>query len=662
MNILGLTGGMSIVNEIKFQETVELFHDAAAVLLQNGKVIAAIEEERLNRIKHTNKAPLNAILYCLKIAGIHIDDVDYFTFAFEEKTLDNLLKGAALNNKDYNGYVNFRDLFTDTIKKELGFEIKKDKIEFINHHQAHAASAYYASGVDDSLILVIDGGGDLYSGLLQSRFNNNFEDLVRYKPQDSLGLFYLRVIRHLGYYLFDEYKVMGLAPYGDPKVYRSLFKKMYTLEEGGNYRLYIERVDYLLDGQAPARAKGAPFTQQHRDIAAALQEALENIVLHILTFYKAKTNHTNLCLAGGVAQNCSLTGRILRETSFKNVFVQPLSYDAGCAYGSACTVANREGYNDFQEIKSVLWGKAIGQDDEISKELHHWSDIITFTRHEKIEEKTAELIANGKIIAWVQGRSEFGPRALGNRSILADPRQAEMKNIVNRRIKGREGYRPFAPSVLEEEVDNYFYTNGGSYPFMNFVHYVKEEYRDKLGAITHVDGTARVHTVSKDENPMYWQLIKSFFKITGIPVVLNTSYNNNYEPIVENIFDAITTFLTTELDYLVIGSYIISRPPNYMFWGKLIPFLYSHICLRKDYRCVNGHEIIQYVLDGEVASLGCCQISEQAYDILLNCISHSKTLGSIIDITKLENKKIIEEFYELWKKRFILFKPQSHNV
>ncbi len=653
MKILGISGNLHLAHENSDGDK----HDAAAVLVIDGKVAAAIEEERINRIKHTDKFPVNAIRFVLQQTGTTWEDLDqvcYYglpAYFFEE--------GESLS---------LAEKIQEIARVNFGYEIDEKKLYFVHHHLAHAVSTFYMSGFDRALVLSIDGQGDGISGMILNGEGKKLQVLEKYSVENSLGIYYLNVIYILGYKQFDEYKVMGLAPYGNPATYRDLFKTFYTLLPEGRYSIDLKKVKkcYLL---TPRREKDEPFNQIHKDIAAALQESLEDIVMHILKHYQKKYNHTKLCLAGGVAHNCSMNGKILYSGLFEDVFVQPASHDAGCALGAAlyrCHELNPQ--ETFPILKHLYWGTPTGDNDAILETLESWQDFLHYEKVDHIAQKTARLLAEGFVIGWVQGKSEFGPRALGNRSIAADPRPAENKDIINEMVKKREAYRPFAPSVLEEYVRDYYDVPAGHprFPYMIFVVNVKKEVQELLGAVTHVDGTARIQSVSREDNPAYWELIDEFRKITGVPILLNTSFNNNAEPIVDSVTDAVVCFYTTKLNYLVIGDYLIGKKDvPFREYLKLAPSLPVHNILAQTNRFVSPDELrrmyeIKNNFDNGYRSL----VSAEVFRILNEVDGRmGLTLDDLMEKTGVANeeqKKIImDEIKELWGKRFIRLQPNG---
>lgn len=671
MLVLGFHGGAK--REDEDHRAGFSLHDAAAVLVEDGKILAAIEEERLNRIKHTNCFPLRAIRYCLNEKNLNLMDVDRIVTNFDEKLLNFFVKQAFLEKADFPTQAGGRQFVASLFEREFGVNIL-DKIRFCKHHIAHAWSAFGPSGYDRSLILVLDGDGDNLSGMVLLGEGDKLVTLREYGINQSLGNLYTNIIRLLGYHRFDEYKVMGLAPHGNPATYASLFEKCYQLLPDGNYALESP-ANWLLHFHSAglvdqARRKGEPFTQAHKDIAAALQATLEKIALHILAHFKKQTNQTHLCIAGGVAHNCTLNGKILYSDLFEKVFVQPAAHDAGGALGSALALFYEERpAHRSQKLEHVFFGSASPGDSAIAEDLNLWSDFLSFEKVERISERAAELLAAGAVIGWVQGRSEFGPRALGNRSILADPRPASNKELINQIVKKREAFRPFAPSVLEESLHDFFDVppNRAEFPFMIFVLKVREEMREKLGAITHVDGTARVQTVSQKDNPRYWELIHEFQKLTGIPILLNTSFNNNAEPIVNSPEEAIVCFLTTGLNYLVVGDYLASKKEldsSSDAYQRLVPDLPNCRRLVKRKSLDGDSPQTVFEIEGTMSRFFArmvVAISEPVFSVL-EAADGKKALNELFDdngiVEKDKRGELIAEMLELWSQRIIILRRQ----
>jgi carbamoyltransferase len=582
MLVLGWHGGVRSGDSDEFGGYS--MHDGAAVLLRDGAMVAAIEEERLNRIKHSNVFPVQSIRFCLERAGATLRDVDFITMDAQESVLDEFVTYCALISPDQR-LMTGRQWLADLFERELGVDVSS-KLRFCAHHMAHTYGAIYASGQTRGLAVSLDGEGDHRSGLVATFDGDTITPLTEYSPAQSLGELYTSSIALLGYRRFDEYKVMGLAPYGDASRYAALFEQMYTLHPDGHFEIAPDAVKLGLIAQhgllPHIRRKGEPFTQLHKDLAASIQQTLEKIGLHVFRHYQAQTGLRALCYSGGVAHNCTLNGKLLYSGLFDDVFVQPVAHDAGNAFGAAMATSIEEGAHPAnRKLPHLYLGTGIGADIEIESRLKAWSAFVTFERRADIAATTADLLAAQHVVGWVQGESEFGPRALGNRSILADARPAEFKHRINAMVKKREGYRPFAPSVLEERMHEFFDVpeHVRDLPFMIFVVRVRDEMRDVLGAITHVDGTARIQTVSRDTNPRYHALIDAFGQRTGVPVLLNTSFNNDAEPIVDSVDDAVVCYLTTGISHLVVGDYLVSRKQPEIDGAalrSLIPSLRSH--------------------------------------------------------------------------------------
>jgi carbamoyltransferase len=542
-------------------------HDAAAVLLRDGEVIAAIEEERLTRVKHGATFPARAIEFCLQQAGVRLVDLDAIALDVSERFVDSWLTRKAVIERLDCG-LTAREQLGRLFQDEFDVDVT-DKFRFCRHHLAHLYGAWHSAGMREALGLCLDASGDGSSGLISHCSDSGIKPLRFLSLDHSLGHFYLWCIGALGYGLFDEYKVMGLAPYGNPVAFRPLFERMYRLEAEGRFTLCREDECLGMLREAGlarfARRRGETFTKTHQDFAAGLQEALEQIALHVVRHYTKATGLRNLCLSGGVAHNCSMNGVLMRSGLLDRIYIHPAAHDGGNAFGAALSVL-REGANPpaTKVMPHVYLGTDVPENTELAASLRRWSGLVTARQVTDAPAAAAQLIAAGAVVAWVQGRSEFGPRALGNRSILADPRPAENKQRINAMVKKREGYRPFAPSVLEERLRDYFElpVSMPNSPYMTIVVPVRKDARETLGAITHVDGTARVQTVSRTDNPRYYALIEEFARLTGVALVLNTSLNNDAEPIVDSVDDAVVTFLTTGLTHLVVGDWVVEKVPD----------------------------------------------------------------------------------------------------
>jgi carbamoyltransferase len=557
-------------------------HDSAACLIKNGKIIAAAEEERFTREKHSGKFPINAIRYCCKEAGISPNQIDHWAYYWDRKlmlkryinVLPYLSFGSGLNyifTMQLFAYKDFKKALKEDMQKFFGVNINSGKFHFVPHHLAHASSAYHLSGFKDSAILTIDGFGEWESSLLAYGKGLKIKKLEEIGLPTSIGILYSNMTAFVGFRPNSgEYKVMGLAPYGRPKYY-AFFRSLFKFKANGKYtmdsRLYTQMhhrnsfngqfPKFITDVLGKPRNPETEITQRDKDVAASLQKITEDCMLHSARYLYDKTQSKNLCMAGGVALNSVANARIKKELPFENIFVQPAAHDAGCSIGAATYTYVKEAEKTMEPLEHIYLGPEF-TDKDVEDTLKKYE--LKYVREPNIEKKAAQLMADGKIGGWFQGRMEFGPRALGSRSIIADPRRPDMKDKVNEAVKLREGFRPFAPSLLEEYQDDYLDMYGlKNSPYMLFVLPVKENKRAKLPAITHFDGTARPQTVNKKTSPKYWKVIDEFRKITGEAIILNTSFNVRGEPIVHTPEDAIRCFLDTDIDFLVLHDFLVTE-------------------------------------------------------------------------------------------------------
>jgi len=577
---------------------INAYHgDAAASIVVDGILVAAAEEERFNRIKHAAGFPKEAIRYCLKEAGVSIKEVDYIAIPRDPKArlLRKMFYGIKIPKLALRRFIALRK--TQGIKKALTdiFEVdeKTIKADIINveHHRAHLASSFFVSPFDRALLFSADGLGDFASTMWGIGEGNKITIQGAVSFPHSLGMYYTAITQYLGFSNYgDEYKVMGLAAYGEPE-YEDEFQKILMNHSNSRFKLGLgyfvhhQRLvdmhfeegypemdilfsEYLERRLGPRRGKQDGVEKRHQNIASSLQVRLEEIIFPFLLELYKLNKLNKLCMAGGVAFNCVVNGKLFDNTPFEKIYIQPAAGDAGLAIGAAYHLWNHvlNKPRDFV-MKHAYWGPRYTEGEvkvEVEKKQNELAKLKCVVEHIDDEtqlcKKTAKEIAEGKVVGWFQGRTEWGPRALGNRSIIVDPRRDEMKEILNKRVKNREPFRPFAPSILEEKTAEYFEKRNPS-PFMLFAYKVKPEKQDSIPAPTHVDGTGRLQTVSKDTNPRYWQLIKEFETITDVPVLLNTSFNEN-EPIVNTPREALDCFLRTRMDVLVMGNNVIRRKGN----------------------------------------------------------------------------------------------------
>jgi carbamoyltransferase len=583
------------------------YHDSAAALIVDGKIVAAAQEERFTRIRHDSNFPIKAIDYCLRYFQINFEKIDRIVFYDKpflkfERLLETYLAFAPKGFKNFSEslpyWVKDKLFQKNTIINELisNYEMDKifwkNKLLFSKHHLSHAASAFYPSPFTNAAVITMDGVGEWTTTSVGIGEKNNLEIISEINFPHSLGLLYSAFTYYLGFKVNSgEYKVMGLAPYGKPKYIDLILNNLIELKKDGSFFLNMDYFDYCTNLKMTnskfdslfkcKRLPESSLTQKHMDIAASLQEVINRAVLNLALNVKKITKKNNLCLAGGVALNCVANGRIIKEKIFKNVWIQPASGDAGGAIGAALAVyyqyfGNKRKVDKNDSMNGSYLGPSYSK-EEIENSLIKIGAKYQYFDNKSLINRTVEEISNGSFVGWFQDRMEFGPRALGNRSILADPRSKNVQKQLNLKIKFRESFRPFAPSILEEYVPRWFNLNQIS-PYMCLVADVVKKKRIKLSddeenlfginklnipkstipAVTHIDYSARIQTVSK-KNKLYYQLIYKFYKKTGCPLLVNTSFNIRGEPIVNTPEDAFKCFMGTDLDLLVIGNFILFK-------------------------------------------------------------------------------------------------------
>lgn len=557
-------------------------HDSGASLIIGNKLVAAIEEERLTRTKHDSTYPYKSIRFCLERENINSDQVDTVVIGWDPhghlwKKFGFLFRGS-VHPQVMHRKINFlRNLYFGPLNdgKITQQLFPNAQIKFIEHHQAHAASAFFASPFDKASIISLDGRGEWSTGMLGLGEGTKITTIQESFWPQSLGLLYLAFTRYLGFGNYDEYKVMGLAAYGKPTYIDEMRENVFRFDKNNIFHVnsdYVQHQSYSSCDKGvywtsrveeifgSARKPDEEITENHMNIANSLQTRLNEVGVEIAEHLLNLTSINELCLSGGVCLNGVMNYHIQKKLSLENIFIQPASNDGGISLGAALYAYHGLYGNQKKiEFNHAYWGSDYSN-EEIEKELTSYG--IPAYKLTDTAGTAAKLLTDGKIIGWFQGRSELGPRALGSRSILADPRPSENKDVVNARIKFREEFRPFAPSVLEEYCNQWFELENSS-PYMLMIPKVREEKRGIIQAVTHVDGTARPQTVSKHTNPKYYSLIESFYKLTECPMILNTSFNVKGEAIVENPSDAIRCFFSTGLDYLIIGDFIVSKSATY---------------------------------------------------------------------------------------------------
>jgi carbamoyltransferase len=569
---------------------INAYHaDASACIYHNGELIAAAEEERFRRIKHWAGFPTIAIEFCLKEAGISISNVDYIGISrnpkanFGKKVFTAIKNRLSVSNM-VNRAKNLKKAASieDEILNHFKIEKSSLKAQIINveHHRSHLASAFFASSFEESAILSIDGFGDYSSTMIATGKGNQIKVLDTVSYPHSAGVFYTTFTQYLGFpHYGDEYKIMGLAPYGEPKYVDQLrdvllFKDNGLFElnlayfnhpkdgvqmawEGGVPHMDSLYTQHLIDQFGPLRQKDEPLSQYHKDLAASIQRITEELIFHILNHLQKSTGLKSICIAGGVAQNSVANGKILANTTFEHIYIPPAGHDAGTCLGAALWIYNQVLKNPRLPITNHGYFGSQFSNEEIIEVLE--SQHINYEKLEgkDLYNKVTDCLINAGVVGWFQGRAEFGPRALGHRSIIADPRRADAKDILNAKIKRRESFRPFAPSILKEYVKDYFEVVD-EVPFMEKVFPIKKEKYAEIPAVTHVDGTGRLQTVDRLVEVKYYDLIDNFREKTGVPILLNTSFNEN-EPIVNTPQEALACYLRTQMDMLVMGDIVVSR-------------------------------------------------------------------------------------------------------
>ena len=584
------------------------YHDSAATIIIDGKIIAAAQEERFTRIKHDKSYPYNAIEFVLKFSKLDLNQVDYIVF-FEKPFLkfERLLETyVAFAPRGFKSFCKAMPIWLSEKlfqKNQLFQQLKKhdknfndiNKIMFSDHHLSHAASAYFPSPFEEALVLTADGVGEWATTTLALAKNNKLEILKEIHFPHSLGLLYSAFTYYTGFKVNSgEYKLMGLAPYGNPIYKDKILENLIDVKDDGTFRLNQKYFNYstgltmtnkkfdALFGFPARNPSQDNLTQFHMDIAASIQLVTEEIIIKLASSIQKEYGIKNLCLAGGVALNCVANGKLLKEKIFENIWIQPAAGDAGGSLGAALAMwyielENKRTVNSNDDMKGSYLGTEF-TNNEIEKELSALGANFESLKYDQLIDKTVELLSDEKAVGWFQGRMEFGPRALGSRSILGDPRSDKMQKNLNLKVKYRESFRPFAPSILREDLPEWFDMNVDS-PYMLMVANIKPDKkiemseaqkklfgldllnikRSQIPAVTHVDYSARVQTVTKDTNSRYYDLISSFKKKTGCPVLVNTSFNVRGEPIVNTPRDAFNCFMGTELDYLVIGDFILDK-------------------------------------------------------------------------------------------------------
>ena len=582
------------------------YHDSAATLIKNGEIISAAQEERFTRKKHDETFPVNSINFLLKNEEIKLTDIDFVVFHEKpflkfERLLETYLafvpRGFLSFSKSMPIWLKeklFQKKIITSKLKEIDKSFNQEKLKFSEHHLSHAASAYFPSPFSEAIVLTIDGVGEWETTTVWIGKNNDLKKVKQINFPHSLGLLYSAFTYYLGFKVNSgEYKVMGLAPYGNPKYTELIEEKLIYICDDGSFKLNMQYFDFATGlkmtnkkfeelFELPKRQPETNLSQDYMDIASSIQKVTEDIILKICVNLKKQFEIDNLCLAGGVALNCVANGKLLKKKIFNNIWIQPASGDAGCSLGAALAYEHlikkdsKKKVDNIDQMKGSYLGPSF-ENNQIEKELEKLDANFAHYNDQDLYDVVSEKIVNGQSVGWFQGKMEFGPRALGNRSIIADPRNPEMQKNLNLKIKFRESFRPFAPAILEEFAQEYFNLNVKS-PYMLLVSNINDKFKlrdtnfqnlkgldllnypkSKIPAVTHVDYSARIQTVNEKTNLKFYNLIKTFYKKTNCPVLINTSFNIRGEPIVCEIFDAFNCFMGTNLDVLVCGNFVLLK-------------------------------------------------------------------------------------------------------
>jgi carbamoyltransferase len=543
--------------------------DSAAAIIVNGEVVAAAAEERFCGEKHTNRFPVESIRYCMKAAGVTPRDINAVAHGFDYRRYAGIFR--AFQRERYGAVYDpdrQRELWQEHFNVSLGEQYypRTQQFQSVGHHLAHAASTYFPSGFKDALCAIFDGMGETESATIYSVKDGEFRVLDRHTIDNSLGILYGLVTYYLGFkFNADEYKVMGLAPYGHPSKYRDFFNRLIKLDNAPKYRVwglndaepYYRNLMAQFEKEIPRPSDTEMLPQEHCDFAAAAQGALERAMFHVITYWQKETWHKNLCMAGGVALNCTFNGKLWQRGLFEQIHIQPAAGDDGTALGAALVTAHQQGDTLSPSIVHAMpfYGPSYSKTEIAAATRFFGLDVTDLGSEEAAADDAAEALANNEIVAWFQGRMEYGPRALGNRSILANPLVPDIKDKLNRLIKLREGFRPFAPAVATGWAHDYFdFSPSSMFDYMLAVCPVLEEWRGRLPGITHVDGSARMQTVD-DRNPLFHRLITAFGRHTGVYCVVNTSFNLQGQPIIVSPEIAIQTFRKVAFDRLYMGPF-----------------------------------------------------------------------------------------------------------
>ncbi|NTG05517.1 carbamoyltransferase C-terminal domain-containing protein [Rhizobium rhizogenes] len=557
---LGLCGGLDPVHERVLDTPSNYTFDGAAALLADGVVVAAVEEERVNRIKHSSKLPVQSIKNCLSARGVQLTDIDRIAYYTDEASANSLLTRFRLLKPALVPKTDARTLFAQLLSREFNCQVDPSRLRFFEHRLTHAMPAMAQSGYDKSLVYVIDNAGGVFLGSRDDKGKIDLAPIMMTAPEISIQRLFHAIFPFLGLDLFDEYRAMALAAHGDPFVFSDIVGSFYELLPEGRYRFHLERVAKLI-GVVEPRAANADFAQVHRDLASSLQRVIEDIALHVLKHHRHATGIDRVCLAGGMAENSTMSAALIYSGLFQEVFVHPAAYDAGCALGAALLAAQDLTPLPDQRVQKVGWGTPIETGPEIESYLKHWHGFVDIRQPTDIAQAVADELANGHVVGWAQGRAEFGSHALGQRTALADPRSPELSTRLLNALHRSTAYRPFSLAIMEEHADELFDLPQGvdQFRFAAVAARARESARALIPAAIQVDGMVRLQCVAREALPEFWTLLRSFYEKTGVPALLTASLNTEVEPTADSLEDTVVTFVTSGLDAMAVGPMMVTR-------------------------------------------------------------------------------------------------------
>lgn len=658
MLTLGLAGGLDPVHDSQLDSPANFTYDGAAVLAEDGVVVAAVEQARVDRIQRSNKFPGAAIRFCLEQRGVRPEEIDRIAYYAPEDDANYILAHIYLAMPHIQHRVDARTMLALTLGGELGAQIDPTRLRFYRHKLTHAAGAMAHSGFDEALVLILDESGGLFLARRDEAGAVSLEEMIDLPSSKSTTRLSQTLLPFLGLGHLDYMTAVAMAQHGDPATFRQEVQDLYELLPDGDYTLHPEAIDQLLEVVEPQGEDGPG--QQHKDLAAALQETQEKIVLHMLEHYRQASGLAHLCMAGGIVENSTTNGKVLASGLFDEVFVHPAVTDAGCALGAALMASEEAGVPAPRKpLHHVRWGTEAGNGTPVEAELERWGGFLALERSPDVARRAAELLAQGALVGWVQGRSEFSPRALGSRNVLADPRPAENRTRVDAALKRPSGPVALSPAVLEDDAHDLFELPDGkdAFPYMAFAVEVREDRREALEATILPDGTAWLQTVSKQTSPRFWALIDAFKELTGVPAILSTSFKSKAEPIVETIEDAVASFLTTDLDYLVVGDVVASKKePSHEDWLSLLVSLPPYVRLYKTRTFTDPWQMSTRLEIRTTYDAGFSfPVSNELFDLLM-VLEGEKPLGELLEEGGVEaagQEALVAELANLWFERLV---------